>query len=136
MRQAYGQAYDYAKHLPDRPPFLITCDIGTAFHFWDRFTGGVYAPYGSRRTITMANLAEPDNLNFLRKVFEDPQSLDRSRERARITRAAASELGKLSAGLSGRFDRADVANFLMRCVFSFFAEDIGFLPPNSSKKPS
>ena len=42
MRAAFVQAVGYAHHLQERPPFLITCDIGHVFEVWTGFS----RPYG------------------------------------------------------------------------------------------
>lgn len=127
MEKAFGQAVNYAIRLPQRPPFLMTCDIGHAFHIWDSFSGS-YGGYGARRTIPLADLAKPDVQEWFRAIWENPQSLDPGKRRALVTRQVASELGHLAARLESRFPSKAVANFLMRCVFTFFAEDVGLLP--------
>ncbi len=127
MEKAFGQAVNYAIRLPHRPPFLLTCDIGHSFHVWEGFTG-TYGGYGARRSISMDEIQNPDIQAFFRALWMDPQSLNPGRRRALVTRTVAKELGHLAAGLEGRFPPQAVANFLMRCVFTFFAEDVGLLP--------
>ena len=127
MEKAFGQAVNYAIRLPQRPPFLLTCDIGHSFHVWEGFTG-TYGGYGARRSITMDEIQNPDIQAYFRALWMDPQSLNPGRRRALVTRTVAKELGHLAAGLEGRFPPQAVANFLMRCVFTFFAEDVGLLP--------
>jgi hypothetical protein len=127
MEKAFGQAVNYAIRLPQRPPFLMTCDIGHAFHIWDSFSGS-YGGYGARRTVPLAELARPEVQEWFRAIWENPQSLDPGKRRALVTRQVASELGHLAARLESRFPSKAVANFLMRCVFTFFAEDVGLLP--------
>ena len=46
MERAFGQVVRYVQALPKRPPFVITCDIGHAFHVWDGFSGA-YGGYGA-----------------------------------------------------------------------------------------
>ena len=127
MEKAFGQAVNYAIRLPQRPPFLLTCDIGHGFHVWEGFTG-TYGGYGARRSITMDEIQNSDIQAYFRALWMDPQSLNPGRRRALVTRTVAKELGHLAAGLEGRFPPQAVANFLMRCVFTFFAEDVGLLP--------
>ena len=127
MEKAFGQAVNYAIRLPQRPPFLMTCDIGHSFHVWEGFTG-TYGGYGARRSISMDEILNPDIQAYFRALWMDPQSLNPGRRRALVTRTVAKELGHLAAGLEGRFPPQAVANFLMRCVFTFFAEDVGLLP--------
>ena len=64
-------------------------------------------------------------------IFEQPQKRDpRGRARA-VTTEIAGGLAQLAAELKDRgFDTERAARFLMRCVFSCFAEDAGLLPDN------
>ena len=75
MEKAFGQAVNYAIRLPQRPPFLMTCDIGHSFHIWDSFSGA-YGGYGARRTVPLADLAKPDVQDWFRAIWENPKSLD------------------------------------------------------------
>lgn len=128
MERAFGQALNYANYLPEgRPPFLLTCDVGHCFEVWSGFTGD-FGRYGSRRTIPLADLAQPEVREFLAAIFTDPGSLDPSRRAARATREVASRLAELAVSLeSGGTAPQVVARFLMRCLFTMFAEDIGLL---------
>jgi hypothetical protein len=127
MEKAFGQAVNYAIRLPQRPPFLMTCDIGHAFHIWDSFSGS-YGGYGARRTVPLDDLAKPEVQEWLRAIWDNPQSLDPGKRRALVTRQVATELGHLAARLEKRLPSQVVASFLMRCVFTFFAEDVELLP--------
>jgi len=127
MEKAFGQAVNYAIRLPQRPPFVLTCDIGHSFHIWEGFSG-TYGGYGARKSIPLEGLRDPDVQSLFRAIWLDPQSLNPARLRALVTRTVAKELGHLAAGLEKRFPAQSVADFLMRCVFTFFAEDVGLLP--------
>jgi hypothetical protein len=127
MEAAFGQAVNYARSLPQRPPFVITCDIGYAFHIWDGFSG-VYGGYGARRSYTMEDLRDSKVQERFRALWLDPQSLDPARSRTAVTRDVATALGGLARSLEARFPAEVVARFLMRVVFTFFAEDVGLLP--------
>ncbi len=129
MQQAFGQALKYASYLPEgKPPFLLTADIGHCFEVWSGF-GGDYRGYGARRTIPLADLVDPTVRTWLRAVFTDPHSLDPSRRAARVTREVAKRLADLSVALESAGQPAErVARFLMRCLFTMFAEDTGLLP--------
>lgn len=66
MRAAFNQAWDYAGRLPanhDRPPFIITCDVGRTFEFYADFSGQGRAyrafPDERNRVITLDRLADP-----------------------------------------------------------------------------
>ncbi len=127
MEAAFGQAVNYARNLPQRPPFVITCDIGYAFHVWDGFSGA-YGGYGARRSYTMEDLRDPKVQERFIALWLDPQSLDPAKSRTAVTRDVAAALGGLARSLESRFPAEVVARFLMRVVFTFFAEDVGLLP--------
>ncbi|MBK8725846.1 MAG: hypothetical protein IPL96_07240 [Holophagaceae bacterium] len=127
MEAAFGQAVNYARNLAQRTPFVITCDIGHSFHIWDGFSGA-YGGYGARRSYSLEDLRDPKVCEHFRALWLDPQSLDPARSRTAVTRDVAMALGGLAKSLESRFPPEAVARFLMRVVFTFFAEDVGLLP--------
>jgi len=127
MEKAFGQAVNYAIRLAQRPPFLLTCDIGHTFHVWEGFSG-TYGGYGARRSVPVDDLVKPEVQEWFRAIWDNPHSLDPGKRRALVTRQVATELGHLAARLEIRLPSQEVANFLMRCVFTFFAEDVELLP--------
>lgn len=145
MFKARGQAEQYAKALPTEegwPPFLIVVDVGHSIHLFADFTrsGKTYLPFpdpGTHR-IKLENLGDEEVLNLLRTVWTDPLSLDPSRRSAKVTRELAERLARLAKSLEGTKD-ADgrklepkrVADFLMRCLFTMFAEDVELLDKGS-----
>src|SRR5271170_1639920 len=60
-----------------------------------------------------------------------PISLDPSRHTARVTREVAAKLATLARTLEQEHPPKRVAEFLTRCIFTSFAEDIGLLPTKS-----
>lgn len=139
MVAARGQAEQYARALPvseGRPPFLIVVDVGYSIELYSEFsrTGGNYIPYPDPRThrILLRDLEKEDVRQTLRMVWTDPMSLDPSRRSAKITREIAVRLAALAKSLevSGHSpDRA--AAFLMRAIFTMFAEDVKLIPKRS-----
>ena len=131
MRSAYAQALKYASYLPEgKPPFLITCDIGYCFEVWTGFTGD-YGSYGARRTIELTELGDQEVLAYFIKIFTDPWDLDPARHAQRVTREVAAKLAELARALEAdKHDPELVAQFLMRAIFTMFAEDVGLLPEN------
>jgi hypothetical protein len=129
MQKAFNQAksYAYNRMLPTLPPFLMTCDIGSHFEVWEGFSGE-YGSYGARKQINLNDLAQPEVFDRFMAIFTDPQSLNPEKYRARVTREVAAELAKLSRWLEeqGR-EPHETANFLMRCIFTMFAEDVELL---------
>jgi hypothetical protein len=129
MQKAFNQAksYAYNRMLPSLPPFLMTCDIGSHFEIWEGFSGE-YGSYGARQTINLKDLAQPEIFDRFVAIFTDPQSLNPEKYRARVTREVAAELAKLSRWLEEQgYEAHATANFLMRCIFTMFAEDVELL---------
>jgi hypothetical protein len=129
MERAFVQARTYAINLPEgRPPFVITCDIGHCFEIWSGFGEGGYGQYPAGRRIPLADLTRPEVRDELRTIFTDPWSLDPSRRAARVTREVAAHLAGLARDLEAqKHDPETVARFLMRCLFTMFAEDVALL---------
>ena len=65
------------------------------------------------------------------KIWLDPLALDPSRISARVTRYVAEQLANLARDLEKEYPSEVVSSFLMRCIFTFFAEDIHLQPKNS-----
>lgn len=130
MQEAYGQALQYARTLDDPPPFLIVCDIGHCFDLYAAFDGSLdYRPFPDprRSRIFLSKLAEHGAT--LRAIFLDPHSLDPSKHAAKVTREIAAHLAELAKGLEAEGHGPErIARFLMRCLFTMFAEDAGLLP--------
>ena len=135
MFRAFGQAESYIRALPaeeGRPPFLMVVDVGHTIELYSEFscTGGTYIPFpapGSHR-IFLRDLEKPDIRERLRQVWLQPLELDPSKRSARVTREIADHLAALAVSLEADGHSAeDVASFLMRCLFTMFAEDVGLL---------
>lgn len=128
MEKAFYQAQSYTPFLPSKPPFLITCDIGSHFEMWMSFSGN-YGGYGAREKIDLDQLLNEKVFNRFVAIFNDPQSLNPEKYRARVTREVADTLAKLARWLEKQgHEPKEVANFLMRCIFTMFAEDVKLLP--------
>lgn len=74
-------------------------------------------------------------LERLKTIWTDPQALNPARHAAKVTRQIAANLAELSKSLekSGHHPEA-VAHFLMRILFTLFAEDVHLIPNNSFTK--
>ncbi|MGQ0696823.1 MAG: class I SAM-dependent DNA methyltransferase [Panacagrimonas sp.] len=136
---ARSQAENYARALPaaeGRPPFVVVVDVGRRIELYSEFSrsGATYTPFPDPRShrLALVDLAKPEIRERLRKVWLDPLSLDPSRESARVTREIAARLATLARSLEeNRHPPALVAQFLMRCLFTMFAEDVRLLPEHS-----
>jgi hypothetical protein len=145
MEKARAQAEKYARSLPPeeladggRPPFLIVADVGHSIALyadWSR-AGGHYVPFPDSASyrIALAELEQEAVRERLRAVWDDPLSLDPSRRSAKATRQIADRLARLARSLEGRYEPDEVARFLMRALFTMFAEDVGLLPERSFSK--
>ncbi len=135
MLEARGQAESYARALPVEhgyPPFLIVLDVGNVIELYADFSGQGknYAHFPDRQSyrITMDDLRLAEVQALLRAIWTDPASLDPAKRSAEVTRDIAERLARIAKNLEGRHDPRDVAEFLMRCLFTMFAEDVGLLP--------
>lgn len=130
LRKAFGQLRSYLGHLPDeRPPYLLVIDVGRTLIVWDRWSGD-YGGFSAGRRIDLTTLADsPGEVELLRDIWTNP-SVRNPRSRAiAVTKDIAERLAELAAQLErDGYEQERVARFLMRCVFTMFAEDIGLLP--------
>ena len=139
MERAKNQALGYARSLPSDhgwPPFLVVVDVGYCFDLYADFArqGKAYTPFPDARRfrLLLDDLVQEDVRETLRLLWTDPQALDPARRSARVTRHLAERLALLAASLeTAGHDAGAVAHFLMRCLFTMFAEDVGLLPARS-----
>jgi len=141
MLNARNQGERYAKAVPAThgwPPFLIVCDVGHCFELYADFSGlgKNYAQFPDRHRfrIYLEDLRNPDIRDRLKRVWEDPLSLDPARRAAAASRQIAERLAVVSKALECQHDPEYVALFLMRCIFTMFAEDVGLIPHDSFKR--
>jgi hypothetical protein len=139
MVQAKGQAERYAKALPADhgwPPFLLVADIGYCIEVYADFsgTGKAYAqfPDRSRYRIMLEDLREPEVRERLAAIWDAPASLDPAARSARVTRDVAELLATVARRLEARGHSAErTSGFLMRLLFTMFAEDSRLIPEKS-----
>ena len=135
MRNARKQAEDYVFRLPAdhaAPPFILVCDVGYVFEVYADFSGSgrAYTQFPDRKgfRIRLEDLRRPEVVERLRAIWTEPQSLDPARHAARVTRQIAERLAAVSRRLERNHPPEEVAHFLMRCIFTMFAEDVDLLP--------
>ncbi|WP_376738678.1 class I SAM-dependent DNA methyltransferase, partial [Rhodopseudomonas sp. B29] len=141
MLNAKLQAQDYARALPAShgwPPFILVCDVGHCIEVYADFSGQgknyTQFPDRQRFRIYLEDLRSDEIRDQLRRIWNDPTSLDPAQKSARVTRDIAKRLAQVSVALEKQHHAAeDVAMFLMRCLFTMFAEDVGLLPKKSFK---
>ncbi|WP_092778065.1 class I SAM-dependent DNA methyltransferase [Jannaschia pohangensis] len=139
MMGAKAQADGYARAVSRDdgwPPFLMVVDVGHVIELYADFSGQgqgyTQFPDGRRYRITMDDLRNEATRDLLRMIWTDPMALDPSRTAARVTREVADRLAALGRSFEGQGHAPEtVANFLMRCLFTMFAEDVDLIPADS-----
>lgn len=142
MVNARAQAEGYVRLLPEGhepPPFVIVCDVGHCFEIYANFRrdGKAFDQFPDRRSfrIHLEELREPEKRALLAAIWTDRLSLDPARKSARVTREIAARLAAVSKALeAARHAPEIVAMFLMRCLFTMFAEDVGLLRKEAFSK--
>ena len=136
MRRAFGQARTYASQvIGNPPPFILVLDVGDALLIWDRWTGS-YGGFNSARRINLRTLhKQPEDAEGLRLIIDRPDLLDPNTRAEAVTREVAEKLAQVASSLEARGNGSDeVAAFLIRCVFTMFAEDIELIPDRPFQK--
>ena len=139
MMNARRQAEEYAKALPSShgwPPFILVCDVGHCIEVYADFSGQGknYVQFPDRQgfRVFLEDLHNDEIRNRLKLIWTDPQALDPARRSAKVTREIAARLAQVSKALEQKgYDPEQVALFLMRCLFTMFAEDVELLPKES-----
>jgi restriction-modification enzyme MmeI-like protein len=142
MLNAKRQAEEYARALPTShgwPPFILVCDVGHCIEVYADFSGQGknYTQFPDRQTfrIYLEDLRIEEVRERLRKIWLAPKALDPAQASAKVTRDIAKRLAQVSLALEKKnYSAPDVAMFLMRCLFTMFAEDVGLLPEKSFKE--
>lgn len=116
----------------------MVIDVGYTIELYAEFsqTGGIYTPFPDPLTyrIRLADLAKPEVREQLALVWTAPLTLDPAKRAAKVTREIAAKLAELAKSLEAcQHNPQDVAHFLMRCLFTMFAEDVGLLDHDSFK---
>lgn len=139
LLRARSQGESYARALPSeegRPPFVLVVDVGTVIEIYAEFSrsGGTYTPYPDPRShrILLVDLAKPEVLDRLLKIWTQPDDLNPALIAAKVTREVSNKLALLARSLeqAGHAPHT-VAAYLSRCLFSMFAEDVELLPKGS-----
>ena len=141
MLKAFIQARDYVRALPTSepaPPFLLVVDVGHVIEVRADFslTGRAYQPFPDPLTyrIPLDQLRDEKIRQRLKLIWTSPLELDPSKRSAEVTREVAKHLAELAKSFEKKHTPKIVAEFLTRCLFCMFAEDVGLLP-NSDGKP-
>jgi hypothetical protein len=141
MHNARAQAENYVRLLPashEPPPFVLICDVGHCIEVYANFRrdGKAYDQFPDRRSfrIYLEDLRDGQVRERLKAIWSTPFELDPSRYAAKVTREIAGRIAKVSKALEQAGHASeDVAMFLMRVLFTMFAEDVELLPKDSFK---
>ena len=142
MLRARSQADGYARAVARDdgwPPFLLIVDVGHVIEVYADFSGQgqgyTQFPDGNRYRITLDDLRDEDIRARLRAIWTDPHSLDPSRVSAQVTRQVAAHLAELGKSFEAQGHAPElVARFLMRTLFTMFAEDVALIPEGTFSK--
>lgn len=125
LDDALGQLARYALAL-ENPPLHIACDTDR-FRIVTAWTNTVPRSFD----LALDDLLVPSKLDILRSAFHRPDTLKPGETRADLTQAAADKFSSISVRLQARgYAPDEVAHFVSRLVFLFFAEDVKLLPAN------
>ena len=84
--------------------------------------------------VFLEDLRRADIRELFLAICTKPESLNPATRAEKVTRKLAGRLAEISTALEDRLeDPGKVAAFLMRCLFTMFAEDAGLLPENCFK---
>ena len=120
LKAAYQQLLLYREAL-ENPPLMVVCDMDR-FEVHTNFTGTAKQVHA----FDLAGLAVPANLDILRRVFTDPDSLKPGITSEAITVEAAERFAKLADGMRQKgIEPLRAAHFLMKLMFCMFGEDTG-----------
>lgn len=139
MLKARNQADNYARAVAKTdgwPPFLMVVDVGHVIELYADFSkqgqGYDQFPDGNSYRIYLDDLRDPDVRKLLHTIWTDPYSLNPALQSAKVTREIAEHLAELGKSFEADgHDSERVARFLMRCLFSMFAEDVDLIPRRS-----
>lgn len=127
MRAAYEHAAGLARALPRPPPFVLVAEPSYCLDLYACFDGTAgYRPFPAAHSarLFLSALAEQEAL--LRDLFTAPLSLCPVRRAARVTSAVAQPLVALGRRLESQGHPPQaVAEFLLRCGFTCYAEELG-----------
>jgi len=141
MFEGHIQAVNYAKILPLKeqfPPFVLVSDIAYTIDIYADFRNtGEYTPFPSASTnrITLQDFRKPEVRELFYKIWTDPMSLDPSRISEKVTRDIAYKLFELAKSFEDKGYDSDITSlFILRCIFTMYAEDCNLLPSGSFTK--
>lgn len=123
LNKAYQQLQRYAVALVN-PPLLVVSDCRDII-IHTNFTNTVQETH----FIALEEIGEPENLQKLTWLFNEPERLKPDQTREAVTDKVAKAFASVAQRLRDvGHDPHKVAHFINRLLFCMFAEDIGLLP--------
>lgn len=131
LSAAYQQLQLYREALGN-PPLLVICDLDT-FQIHTNFNNTVKRVYEFDNADLAINRATGDSdltpIQILSALFDDPQKLNPGKLQSKLTEEATDLLRVLADDMrEWKISEQDIARFIMRMIFCFFASDVGLLP--------
>ena len=134
MLRARGQAEQYAKALPEMAAVPVVVDVGHSIETYADFSGAG-KHYAHSRTPTATASCSPTwrDEEVRERLRRSGPTRTRSTRAARraVTREVAARLAELAQPRRGGHAPSAWPTFLMRCLFTMFAEDVRLLPKDS-----
>ncbi len=129
LDDAYYQLLAYRDDL-ENPPLSVVCDLERIV-IHTNFVNSVKV----KEVLTLEDLRDPQKLERLKWVWTNPEAFNPSKISETVTKAVVENLVSIADSLKARGHGADeTAHFLVRCVFTCFAEDVELLPKDTFKR--
>ncbi len=127
LKKAYEQLLAYREDLGN-PPLLMVCDLNT-IEIHTNFT----ATQKVIERFSLDDLLDDGKRQRLKRAWTDPDAFNPAKRRAAVTEATVRDiLANVADRLKARgYDPDFLAHFLVKVVFSLFAEDAKLLPKNT-----
>ncbi len=136
LSSAYDQLQLYRENLGN-PPLLVVCDM-EQFQVHTNFTNTVKRVYEFTNSELLSDkpIGESSltSLQVLHSLFKEPQRLNPGKLQSKLTEEAADmlriladDMRRWNATSKRPIKDQDIAHFLMRMIFCFFASDVGLL---------
>ena len=128
LDEAMRQVLGYSMYLKT-PPLLVVSTFNVI-----RIRTNFPGMESVQREIRIADLAEPETLAVVKRIFTEPDRFNTGRSRDDVTRETAALFQAVSNDMAGSGYGADpskireLAQYLNQIIFCLYAEDAGLLP--------
>ena len=123
LDEAMRQVLGYSMYLKT-PPLLVV----SAFNVI-RIRTNFPGMESVQREIRIADLAEPETLAVVKRIFTEPDWFNTGKSRDDVTKETAALFQAVSNDMAGsRYGHHELAQYLNQIIFCLYAEDAGLLP--------